>query len=81
MEAVSDPLIEIFATGLGVGTERLGDDTSPDNTSEWDSLAAMTLVSLIEERFTVELSTRDIMKMRTIGLARQVLRQKGVAEV
>ena len=73
-----DPLISVFADSLGVDDSTLTDDTSPENTSEWDSLAAMTLVSLIEETFAVRLSTREIMKMQTIGLARSVLRGKGV---
>lgn len=75
---LTDPLIAVFADGLGVDPAGLSDDTSPENTSEWDSLAAMTLVSLIEETFGVRLSTREIMKMQTIGLARSVLRGKGV---
>jgi len=75
---VDDPLIAVFAEGLGVDVSLLDDDTSPDNTSEWDSLAAMTLVSLIEEQFAVRLNARDIMKMQTVGLARSVLQGKGV---
>lgn len=78
---MSDPLLAIFAEGLGVDPTSLSDDTSPDNTSEWDSLAAITLVSLIEEQFDVRLSAREIMKMQTIGLARSVLQGKGVAGI
>ena len=74
----TDRLITLFADGLGVDASTLSDDTSPDNTPEWDSLAAMTLVSLIEDEFETELTTREIMKMQTIGLARSVLRGKGV---
>ncbi len=75
----NDPLLSVFADGLGLDVGTLSEDTSPENTSEWDSLAAMTLVALIEGQFDVRLSTRDIMKMQTIGLARSVLRDKGVA--
>jgi acyl carrier protein len=78
---VSDPLIAIFAEGLGIDPSSLSDDTSPDNTGEWDSLAAITLVSLIEEQFDVRLSAREIMKMQTIGLARSVLQGKGVTGI
>lgn len=81
LAAVSDPLISIFAEGLGVDPSTLSDDTSPDNTTEWDSLAAITLVSLIEEEFDVRLSAREIMKMQTIGLARSVLQGKGVVGI
>jgi acyl carrier protein len=76
-----DPLIELFAQGLGVRIDVLDEDSSPETLEEWDSLAAMTLVTLIEDTFAVSLSTRDIMKMRTIGLARSVLRAKGVAGI
>jgi acyl carrier protein len=73
-----DPLIAVFADGLGLTADQLSDDTSPVNTPAWDSLASMTLVSLVEDRFRITLSTREIMKMQTIGLARNVLRGKGV---
>ena len=76
-----DPLIAIFAEGLGVDPSTLSEDTSPDNTTEWDSLAAITLVQLIEEQFDVRLSAREIMKMQTVGLARSVLQGKGVTGI
>lgn len=78
---MSDQLIALFSEGLDVPAEALTEDTSPDNTPEWDSLAAMNMVSLIEDTFDVQLSTRDIMKMRTIGVARQVLTDKGVSDL
>lgn len=78
---MADRLIEIFSEGLGVSSDVLDDDSSPDTVEQWDSLAAMTLVTLIEDTFSVSLSTRDIMKMRTIGLARSVLQAKGVSGI
>lgn len=75
---MSDRLISIFSDGLGLDAAVLNEETSPDNTTEWDSLAAITLVELIEAEFDVRLGAREIMKMQTIGLARQVLRGKGV---
>lgn len=75
---MTDTLIELFSEGLSVPVSELSDDTSPDNTENWDSLAAMTMVSLIEDTYNVQLTTREIMKMRTIGIARSVLQDKGV---
>ncbi len=75
---MSDQLLELFAEGLDLPVGDLSDETSPDNTPEWDSLAAMNMVSLIEDNFDVQLSTREIMKMRTIGVAREVLANKGI---
>jgi acyl carrier protein len=78
---MSDALIDVFAQGLALDADALNDDTSPDNTPAWDSLAAIELVSLIEHTFAVRLSAREIMKMQTIGLARNVLRSKGVDSI
>ena len=75
---MSDALVSLFAEVLEVDIGKLNDNTSPDNTSQWDSLAAMGLVVAIEEKFGVQLSTKEIMKMTTIGLARETLRGKGV---
>jgi acyl carrier protein len=75
---VSDPLISLFAEVLEVDPAGLDDDSSPDNLSAWDSLAAMKLVSAIEDRFDVRLSTRQIMTMASIGLARKTLRTMNV---
>lgn len=78
---MSDRLIEVFAEGLQLDAAALSDETSPQNTTQWDSLAAMTLVMLLEDSFEVRLSTREIMKMNSIGAARTVLQSKGVTGV
>lgn len=75
---MSDALLDLFAETLQVDVEMLNEDSSPDTVEQWDSLAAMNLVVAIEETFDVRLSTRDIMKMATIGVARQTLCEKGV---
>jgi acyl carrier protein len=78
---VADRLIALFAEGLRVDASELNEDTSPQNTPQWDSLAAMALVTLIEDSFEVRLSTREIMKMNSVAAARSVLQSKGVAGV
>jgi acyl carrier protein len=78
---VADRLIALFAEGLRVDASALSEDTSPQNTPQWDSLAAMELVTMIEDNFEVRLSTREIMKMNSIGAARSVLQSKGVSGI
>lgn len=75
-----DRVTKLFAGVLGVDEISLSDDSSPDNVPRWDSLASMHLVAEIEEVFNVELSTRDIMKMQTIGITKSVLIEKGIPE-
>jgi len=73
-----DKLLELFAEVLKVDASSLDDQSSPDNVAEWDSLAAMLLVSAIEERYHIQLSTKEIMKMVSIGLARKALHARQV---
>jgi acyl carrier protein len=74
---VTDRLIDLFAEEFDVSGGTLNDESSPDTVEQWDSLAAVRLVAAIETEFSVRLSTAEIMKMRSIGLARAVLKSKG----
>ena len=73
-----DALRQLFADVLNVDAASLDDDTCPENTPAWDSVHALKLAAAIEEAFQIPLSTREIVKMRSIGIARGVLRKKGV---
>jgi len=75
---MADRLIVLFADELMVDADTLTEDSTPDNTENWDSLAAMRLVAAIEEEFDVILSTAEIMKMRSIAIVKEVLQGKGV---
>jgi acyl carrier protein len=78
---MSDRLLDAFSQGLRLPVDQLNDETSPSNTPEWDSLAAMEMVTTLEDVFDVRLKTSEIMRMRSIGLARKVLRGKGVEDI
>lgn len=73
-------IVTVFSEVLGVPIENISDETSPENTPEWDSLNAMNLVVAMEGAFNIRLSTKEIVSMRTVGIARKVLRSKGVED-
>lgn len=75
---MTDRLLNLFAEELEVSVTELSDVSSPDTVMNWDSLAAMRLVAAIESEFSVRLTTREAMKMRSIGIVRAVLRGKNV---
>ena len=75
-----DKLTNLFAEVLRIDACSLNDGSSPDTVAEWDSVAVMNLVAAIEDTFDVTLSTREIIAMRSIGLARKALRAKGVTD-
>lgn len=76
---MSDKLTQTFAIVLKLDAASMNDDSSPENIPSWDSLSAVRLVAAIEETFNVELTTTEILRMRSLGLARDVLRRKGVS--
>lgn len=76
---MSDKLGQTFAIVLKLDAASLNDESSPENTPSWDSLSAVRLVAAIEETFNVELTTTEILRMRSMGMARDVLRRKGVS--
>lgn len=78
---MADRLITVFSQVLGEPETALGDETSPDTCAKWTSLAAMQLVAALEEEFQIRLTTREIIRMRTIGICREVLRGKGISDV
>ena len=71
-------LITLFAETLRVPANSLNHDSCPDNTPNWDSLVAINLVAVIEDTYQVQSSTRDIMRMDSIGAAHRVLTEMGV---
>jgi len=78
---MSDRLTETFATVLNVPTDSLNDESSPANTPGWDSLATVNLTLAVEREFGLRLSMREVRGMSTIGLAKSVLRTKGVTNI
>ena len=71
----------VFAEVLGVPVDSINDESSPDNTPQWDSLQAMNLVVALEGAFNVRLSTKEIVSMRNVGIVRKVLKGKGVTNL
>ncbi|HEY0522781.1 MAG TPA: acyl carrier protein [Stellaceae bacterium] len=71
---------QVFGEILKIDPSRISDETAPDNTPQWDSLATMRLVVAVQDAFSVQLSITEIMAMRTVGLVRSILRRKGVME-
>jgi len=71
---------KVFSKVLGISPNMITDATSPDNTPQWDSMAAMNLVVAIEDEFDVRLSTAEIISMRNVAIVKKVLTAKGVAD-
>jgi acyl carrier protein len=71
-------LQQIFSAVLGVDSESLSDESSPQTIGAWDSMATMNLVAAIEEAHGISLSTAEIRALTSFGAARAILKSRGI---
>ena len=62
-----DILKKIFSSVLGIDVEKITPDTSPENTSSWDSLNAIVLITEIEKAFSVKFAYDEAMGVKNFG--------------
>ena len=53
-------LVACFVEALGVDEKLVVDDLEYNSIAQWDSVAHMTLIAALEERFDIMLDTDDI---------------------
>lgn len=66
-------LIQCFVDALGVSPELVKDDLTYNSIPQWDSVAHMTLISLIEDAFEIMLDTDDIIDMSSVLKAKEII--------
>lgn len=69
---------QTIAEILGVASDVLSEESSPESIASWDSLTHLNLVLALENEFRVSLSADDVLEMRNVGLVSTVLRKHGV---
>jgi acyl carrier protein len=68
----------LLADALRIDPTRIGDKATMRDLPQWDSLAHMELIVLVEENLRVTLSMDEILEMTTIpGLARVLAVKRG----
>ena len=72
-----DRLSQTVAEVLGVATDLLSEDSSPDTISSWDSLGHLNLIIALEEEFCIRLSAEDVLAMRSVSSIRNILQRSG----
>jgi len=53
-------------------------DDSPATLATWDSLKQTEIVLAVEEAFAIDLTTADIVELRSVGALVDILRRRGV---
>lgn len=69
---------KIVSKVLGISTSRVDSKTSPANTSSWNSIVTLLLISELEKQFKVELDIKDYSVIENLGDIARLMGQKGL---
>lgn len=75
-EDVGDVVLESAARIFGVQRSDVSLSSSVDQVDGWDSLAHLDLVAALEDHFAIEMSNRDILGIRNLADAADVVRAR-----
>jgi acyl carrier protein len=70
---------EVVAKVFNLDASVVTDESSKDTIEEWDSMGNLSLVTGLEEAFSVSLSIADAMEMTSVQRIKSMLREYGVA--
>lgn len=72
-------LAQVFAEGLAIELAEVNEALLYQGIPQWNSVAHMRLVALMEETYNILLDTDDIIAMSSFAKARSTLEQYGVS--
>lgn len=75
-DTVAEDVLTLAAEVFQVERHDLSAETTADEVANWDSYAQLELVMQIEEKFTLRLSPKDLMQLRSLGDAIEIVRQR-----
>jgi acyl carrier protein len=62
----SDELLGLFAEALEADNSNISLETAIGDVPEWTSLAWLSIMSLLDERYGIQLSAREIRSFKTV---------------
>ena len=63
----------IFIKSLSIETEKFNDNIKYNEIPEWDSIGHMTLMSGLEEGFSITMETDDIIDFSSYSIGKEIL--------
>ena len=69
---------EVIGSVLNVPAEALSDDSSTENTPNWDSLRQLSILLALESAYGISITTDEAVNMNSIAAIKAVLKRHGV---
>tara|TARA_B100000315_G_scaffold156010_1_gene144592 strand:+ start:215 stop:454 length:240 start_codon:yes stop_codon:yes gene_type:complete len=68
----------IFIQSLSINEKKFNEKIKYNEISEWDSIGHMTLMSVLEEKFSISMDTDDIVDFSSFEKGIEILEKYGV---
>jgi len=68
--------IETFIKTLSIKSDKFNEDIKYNEIDEWDSIGHMTLISELEENFSITFETDDIIDFSSFKKGQKILSEK-----
>lgn len=68
----------IISKVFNVNYDKLSDDSSPENISNWDSLSHLMLIAALEDNFQIKFTTEEVITIRNIRDIKDILQKKEI---
>ena len=69
-------LQEIFLESLDIKEDKFNEGLKYNEIPEWDSIGHMSLISAIEEKFSITMETDDIIDFNSFQKGQEILKSK-----
>ena len=69
---------DIFIQSLSIDEKKFNEKIKYNEISEWDSIGHMTLMSVLEEKFSISMDTDDIVDFSSFEKGIEILEKYGV---
>ena len=69
---------DIFIQSLSIDEKKFNEKIKYNEISEWDSIGHMTLMSVLEEKFSISMDTDDIVDFSSFEKGMEILEKYGV---
>lgn len=73
---LEEKLKKIFAQTLNMPEEEVHDYLTYNTVSQWNSIAHMSLVAVIDQAFNITMDTVDIIDMSSFKKSKEILQEK-----
>ncbi|MGH7793401.1 MAG: acyl carrier protein [Candidatus Binatia bacterium] len=72
----ADKLLSVFCEIFRIRPEKVHPELGPQDIQQWDSIGHMMLVAAIEQTFSIQLDTDEIIEMTSFGTSLAVIEKK-----